>query len=376
MMRPLEGLLVLDFSSLLPGPMATLMLAEAGAEVIKVEPLSGDSMRAYAPKWGTDSAIFAMLNAGKKSLRVDLKDKVGRQQLQELAARADIVVEQFRPGIMARLGLGYEELASVNPRLIYCSITGYGQTGHRQAAAGHDLNYAGETGLLALSMGDVSSAVLPPTPIGDIGGGSYPAMINILLALEQRRHTGRGSHLDIAMSENLFPFAYWALASGFAAGDWPGNGTHLVTGSSARYRVYATRDRQGMVVAALEPKFWTTFCDVIGLDAAFREDSINPAAAIEEIARIVGSEDAAIWKERLAGNDCCCSIMVDLKSATEDTHFAARGVFARRLINERGDSMPALPMPIDPAFRGSASTTVVAPALGQDNSLLTTGAAE
>jgi alpha-methylacyl-CoA racemase len=373
-MRPLEGLLVLDFSSLLPGPMATLMLAEAGAEVIKVEPLSGESMRSYAPKWGTESAIFATLNAGKKSISVDLKDKVGRQQLQALAARADVVVEQFRPGVMTRLGLGYEELASVNPRLIYCSITGYGQTGPRQAAAGHDLNYAGETGLLALSMGEVSSAVLPPTPIGDIGGGSYPAMINILLALEQRRNTGRGSHLDIAMSENLFPFAYWALASGFAAGDWPGNGTHLVTGSSPRYRIYATRDRQGLVVAALEPKFWTMFCDIIGLDTAFREDSIDPAVAMHEIARIIGSENAVIWQQRLAGNDCCCSMIVDLKTATDDPHFAARGVFAHRVINERGDNMPALPMPIDAAFRKPFTTVAAAPALGQDNSLLTTGA--
>jgi alpha-methylacyl-CoA racemase len=373
-MRPLEGLLVLDFSSLLPGPMATLMLAEAGAEVIKVEPLSGESMRSYAPKWGTESAIFATLNAGKKSISVDLKDKVGRQQLQALAARADVVVEQFRPGVMTRLGLGYEELASVNPRLIYCSITGYGQTGPRQAAAGHDLNYAGETGLLALSMGEVSSAVLPPTPIGDIGGGSYPAMINILLALEQRRNTGRGSHLDIAMSENLFPFAYWALASGFAAGDWPGNGTHLVTGSSPRYRIYATRDRQGLVVAALEPKFWTMFCDIIGLDTAFREDSMDPAVAMHEIARIIGSENAVIWQQRLAGNDCCCSMIVDLKTATDDPHFAARGVFAHRVINERGDNMPALPMPIDAAFRKPFTTVAAAPALGQDNSLLTTGA--
>jgi alpha-methylacyl-CoA racemase len=375
-MRPLEGLLVLDFSSLLPGPMATLMLAEAGAEVIKVEPLSGDGMRAYAPKWGTGSAIFAMLNAGKKSICVDLKDKAGQQKLQALAARADIVVEQFRPGVMTRLGLGYEELASVNPKLIYCSITGYGQTGPRQAAAGHDLNYAGETGLLALSMGDVSSAVLPPTPIGDIGGGSYPAMINILLALEQRRRTARGSHLDIAMSENLFPFAYWALASGFAAGDWPGNGTHLVTGSSPRYRIYATRDRQGMVVAALEPKFWTMFCDLVGLDAALRDDSTDPAATMQEIKRIVGSEDAVIWKERLVGNNCCCSIIVDLKSATDDPHFAARGVFAHRVINERGDNIPALPMPIDAAFRKPATTVAASPTLGQDNSLLTTVVAD
>jgi alpha-methylacyl-CoA racemase len=366
-MPPLDGILVLDFSTLLPGPMATLMLAEAGATVVKIEPPSGEAMRAYLPKWGEDSAVFALLNRGKESLAVDLKDPAMRSRVLEMARRADVVVEQFRPGVMERLGLGYADLSAVNPKLIYCSITGYGQTGPRAAEAGHDLNYIGDAGFLALSMGDVDDAVLPPTPVADIGGGSYPAVINILLALEERRRTGRGRHIDIAMSENLFPFAYWALANGLANGRWPENGAHLVTGASSRYRVYATRDRIGLIVAALEPKFWTTFCDVIGLPDRLRDDSLDPSATMREVARIIGSHDAAAWSERLAGKDCCCSLMKDMADAVRDPHFVERGVFSTRLRNDRGEEIPALPVAIDRGFRAGPGGTLHAPSLGSAN---------
>ena len=153
-MRPLEGMLVLDFSTLLPGPMATLLLAEAGAEVVKVEkPGRGDEMRSYEPKWGQSSVNFAMLNRGKKSISVDLKDKAQLAKLKPMVERADVIVEQFRPGTMARLGLDYESVAIVNPRVVYCSITGYGQEGPKRDVAAHDLNYIADSGLLALSMG-------------------------------------------------------------------------------------------------------------------------------------------------------------------------------------------------------------------------------
>ena len=168
-MRPLEGITILDFSTLLPGPMATLILAEAGAQVIKIErPGRGDEMRSYQPKWGADSVNFALLNRGKKSVTLDLKDAVERAKLDPLLERADIVVEQFRPGVMARLGLDYETLARRNPRLIYCALTGYGQTGPKRDASGHDLNYIGDTGLLALSMGDPRRPVIPPALIAEL----------------------------------------------------------------------------------------------------------------------------------------------------------------------------------------------------------------
>ena len=349
--------------------MATLLLAEAGARVVKIEPPAGEAMRSYPPLWGADSAIFAMLNRGKESLALDLKTPHDLERVRDLVKRADVLVEQFRPGVMARLGLGYAELSALNPRLIYCSITGYGQTGPRSHEAGHDLNFIADTGVLALSMGDATAPVQPAAPIGDIAGGSYPAVINVLLALEERRHTGRGRHIDIAMSENLFAMTYWALATGFATDAWPGNGTDLVTGASPRYRVYPTRDRKGLVVAALEPKFWSVFCDLLRLDASFRDDSIDPARTMAEIARIVGDEDSEFWEKRFAGADCCCSFVSELSHAVRDPHFTARGVFAHSLANEHGDTMPALPVPIDAGFRQAADVVGKAPALGSTKSV-------
>ncbi|HFC05428.1 MAG TPA: CoA transferase, partial [Rhizobiales bacterium] len=182
-MQPLDNIKVLDFSTLLPGPLAGLVLAEAGAQVIKVErPGFGEEMRHYPPKWGDQSANFALLNRGKKSLTVDLKDKLQIEQLKPLICEADILLEQFRPGVMARLGLDYETVKGWNPGLIYCSITGYGQSGPKAQLAGHDLNYIGDTGLLDLSMGPADKPTIPPALIADIGGGTYPALVNILLA--------------------------------------------------------------------------------------------------------------------------------------------------------------------------------------------------
>lgn len=350
-MRPLEGCFVLDFSTLLPGPLATLLLAEAGAEVVKVERPGGDEMRAWEPKWGNQSLNFALLNRGKKSVVIDLKDTQQREQLKPLLARADVLVEQFRPGVMTRLGLDYASVSAINPRIIYCSITGYGQTGTRRDVAAHDVNYIAESGLLSLSMGALSHPVLPPALIADIAGGSYPAVMNILLALREREQTGRGRHLDVSMSDNLFTLTYWALGRGFATGDWPGNGTDLVTGGSPRYQLYATRDGRILAVGAIEQRFWDTFCDVAGLEPALRDDARNPAATIARLRGIVAADDAATWASRIAGRDCCCSIVATIEEASRDAHFTARGLFHHALRGDEGQSIPAMHVPIDRAFR-------------------------
>lgn len=366
-MRPLDGCLVLDFSTLLPGPLATLLLAEAGAEVVKVERPGGDEMRSYEPTWGQDSVNFALLNRGKKSIAVDLKEAAGRQSIALLLARADVVVEQFRPGVMARFGFDYESVARRNRKVIYCSITGYGQAGPKSSVAAHDLNYIADTGLLALSMGPPAHAVLPPTLVADIAGGAYPAVVNILLALREREVTGRGRHLDIAMTDNLFPLMYWAFGSGLGAGRWPGNGTDLVTGGSPRYRLYDTRDEKVVAVAALEQKFWDTFCEVIGLEAQFRNDLADSAEVIGRISAIIAGEAAATWARRFAGHDCCCSIVVDIKQALNDPHFLARGLFHHVLVGDDGRRLPALPVPVDEGFRTPRGTALGAPRLGADN---------
>ena len=210
-MQPLNGLFVLDFTTLLPGPLATLMLAEAGAEVLKIEQPGGENARRFPPFVGNESAAFAMLNRGKTSMTLDLKSDADRGRLMPLIKRADIVVEQFRPGVMDRLGLGYDELTKINSKLIYCSISGYGQSGSRVQEAGHDINYIGNTGLLDLQPGPVDRPVVPPMLAADIAGGSFPAVINILLALQARDKSGQGCHIDIAMTDAMFTFTWAAI---------------------------------------------------------------------------------------------------------------------------------------------------------------------
>src|SRR5476651_1641921 len=225
-MQPLAGLLVLDFTTLLPGPLASLMLAEAGAEVIKIERPGGEDMRRFSPIINGESAPFALLNRGKTSLALDLKTEADRAKLIPLIKRADILIEQFRPGVMARLGLGYDDARALNPRLIYCSISGYGQSGPRVDEAGHDINYIGNTGLLDLQPGPLAWPVVPPMLAADIAGGSFPAVINILLALRARQQSGQGCRLDIAMTDAMFTFGWAALALGAATGKFPKPGEH------------------------------------------------------------------------------------------------------------------------------------------------------
>jgi crotonobetainyl-CoA:carnitine CoA-transferase CaiB-like acyl-CoA transferase len=367
-MRPLDGIRVLDFSTLLPGPMASLLLAEAGAEVLKIErPGRGEEMRSYEPRWGAESVNFALLNRGKKSIAADLKDPATRDRVLALAKSADIVLEQFRPGVMDRLGFGYEAMRAQNPRIIYCAITGYGQSGPRRDRAGHDLNYIGDTGLLALSSGPPGARVVPPALVADIAGGAYPAVMNILLALRRRDATGEGAYLDIAMTDSLLTFEYWAIGAGLATGQWPGNATDLTTGGTPRYHLYETRDGRIVAAAPIEQRFWELFVAAIGLEPAFADDARDPAATTARIAEIMRSRDAAEWAAIFDGADCCCSIVQDVRTAMADAHFRARGLFAHVVINEAGARMPALPVPISGAFRAAPSEAKSAPALGAHN---------
>jgi alpha-methylacyl-CoA racemase len=365
---PLSGILVLDFSTLLPGPMATLMLVEAGAEVYKIErPGTGEDMRSYAPAWGRDSANFAMLNRGKKSLALDLKDKADIALLRPLLVRCDVLVEQFRPGVMDRLGLGYADVKALNPSAVYCSISGYGHSGPKREVAGHDVNYMGDSGLLALNLGFPAHPVLPPALIADIAGGTYPAVLNILLALRDRDRTGLGTHLDIAMADGVFPFTYWAMAQGQATGHWPGNGDGLVTGSTPRYRLYPTKDGRFVAAGAIEQKFWLAFTAAIKLDAALVDDARDASATTARVAAIIAGRNADEWRPLLARADCCCSIVASLQEAMDDAHFKARGLFSERLRNEVGDEMVALPVPIAPQFRPGLGAVSGAPPLGAHN---------
>lgn len=345
-LSPLRGLKVLDFSTLLPGPFATLMLAEAGADVVKIErPGKGDEMRGYEPRLGPDSAIFALLNRGKASVALDLKSPDGLAEAKELARGADILVEQFRPGVMARLGLSYEVLSAENPRLIYCSITGYGQHGPKAHVAAHDLNYGADAGLLSLVSDKDGTPALLPIPLADIGGGAYPAIINILMAVIERGQTGRGRHLDISMTDNLFPFLYWALAGG-AVGHWPSPNGELITGGTPRYAIYRTADGRYLAAAPLEDQFWRTFCAVLGLPES---------ASKADVATAVAGRTSRDLMEAFAGKDACVSLVASVREAVADPHVAARDLFRRRIAGRNG-MVAALPLPLVEAYRDPEET--------------------
>jgi alpha-methylacyl-CoA racemase len=364
MSPPLAGLRVLDFTTLLPGPLATLLLAEAGAEVTKIErPPVGDEMRSYLPRWGQDSVNFALLNRGKRSLALDLKDPAQRAHLDPLLEQTDVLVEQFRPGVMDRLGLGWEALSARHPRLIYCSITGYGQDGPKRDTAGHDLNYIGDTGLLAVSSGDPAHPTVPPALVADIAAGAYPAFMNILLALLARGASGQGSRLDVAMTDHLFPFLYWAIGAGHATGRFPGNADALTTGGTPRYRLYPAADGRLIAVAAIEQRFWERFCALIGLEPAFCDDAADPSATIARIGELLRARPAAEWRATFAGQDCCCSVVATVSEALADPHFLARGLFAGGVTNADGARLPALPVPVLPPFRRT-DPDLPSPALG------------
>ncbi len=367
MPQPLDDILVLDFSTLLPGPMATLMLAEAGAEVIKLErPDTGEDMRLTEPKLDGRSLGYAVLNRGKKSIALDLKAAGAVASLRALIEKADIVVEQFRPGVMDRLGLGYDAMKALNPDIIYCSITGYGQTGPKSKAAGHDMNYVGDAGILSLSSGPVDQPANPFALVADIGGGTYPAVMNILLALRQRDKTGQGAHLDIAMAEGAFAFAYWAHAKGVIAKEPIENGADRLSGGSARYRMYPAADGRQVIVGAIEQKFWIAFCNVINLPESLRDDTANQPATMAEVARLLAAKPASHWEPLLTAADCCCSISKTPLEAAQDPHFAERGVFDWN-IEISGQQVPALPLPIAPIFRADPTKPVAAPDLGAQN---------
>jgi alpha-methylacyl-CoA racemase len=350
---PLDGVSVLDFSTLLPGPLASLMLAEAGAAVTKIERPEGEDLRRFEPAFGNSSAPFLMLNGGKSVLGLDLKIAAHRDHAMALAAKADVLIEQFRPGVMERLGLGFPALSALNPRLIYCSITGFGQEGPRAQEAGHDLTYQALSGGLAQSLQRHQPPPLPPALIADMAGGAYPAVLNILLALRQRDRTGMGCHLDIAMTGNMAPFAWLGAATAAATGHAPGGGETLLTGGSPRYRIYASSDGWFVAVGAIEDKFWRVFCDAIDLPEALRAQEAPPTSVVDAVSAIIAGQDAAHWRQRLEPLDCCCCVVRTLAEATGD----AQTIFRHHpacVADDSGVSIPMQALPIVPSFRHGA----------------------
>jgi crotonobetainyl-CoA:carnitine CoA-transferase CaiB-like acyl-CoA transferase len=333
---PLAGLRVLDLTRLLPGPMATLHLADQGAQVIKIEDTGlGDYARTFGPgasqanAEGKDSLFFRMLNRNKKSLRLDLKKPAGVQVFLRLAAEADVIFESFRPGVVDRLGIGYEAVQKINPRIVYCSITGYGQTGPWANYAGHDLNYTAMTGLLAQNGLPEGVPVIPDFQIGDLLGGSLTSLVGVLIAVIGAKATGQGCHVDVAMADAILAHSILPLAATQTAEGLAPNGEGDLTGASPGYRVYATSDNRYLAICAIEPKFWQTLCIAVGLPALAKLDITNAAemkSAREAMAAVIKTQPLTYWEKTLVPLDCCVTPVLQMHEALKHPQFVARQI--------------------------------------------------
>jgi alpha-methylacyl-CoA racemase len=354
--RPLAGLRVIDLSRLLPGPYASLVLAEMGADVIKVESTDGGDYLRWMPPLagagdGRSSWAFGGLNAGKRSICVDLKHPEGRDIVAELAQTADVLLESFRPGVMERLGLGAERLCSDNPRLVYCAISGYGQDGAFAETPGHDLNYLALSGALGLAGPPDAPPPVLPVQVADISGSLW-AIIGILGAIEGRHRTGRGARLDISMTEAVSAYltaAFAPLLNG-AARPAP-RGRDVLTGGQVCYRTYACKDGGYFALAALEPKFWSTFCQRVGHpDWVARQFDPNLGPAVAELFATRTRDE---WEALLSGTDACAEPVLDFDAWRAHPLTHERGVIgatsdgALRIRSPMGarDAAPLAPAP-------------------------------
>lgn len=347
----LEGLKVLDFSTLLPGPMATLLLAEAGATVVKIEPPGGDPMQHHETPAFEAGLVYQLLNRGKHTVQVDLKSADGLASVENLVRSADVLVEGFRPGVMTKLGLGFEAVRRLNPDIIYCSLTGFGQSGPRSHEPGHDANYLAVTGLLPANV----SYPAPAPPLFTSGvGASYAAVTNILIALHGRSMDLTPDHLDIAMVDAVYPFGFEQFA---AATSTVEGGSMPAENIDPRYSLYRSEDDVVIVVAADEEHYWSLFCGLIDLPHALRDDSVDPAATIDGIASRIASRSADEWRTVFAESPCCVTVSATVDDAMADPHLLRRGLFDRS-ITWGGRCVPALPVPLVPTARVSPSVAV------------------
>jgi alpha-methylacyl-CoA racemase len=261
---PLQGIRILDLTRLLPGPLGTMLMADIGAEVIKIEdPQAPDYVRVFPPFVGGESVNYLAYNRSKRSMFLDYKSEEGRKIFFELVKTADVVVEQFRPNFLDKLGIGYEAAKAINPQIIYVSVTGYGQTGPYAHLAGHDLNYISYAGVLGLTGDSETAPIVPGVQLADIAGGSYMSVIATLSALHSRTQTGFGQHVDVAMTDAVMPLLSVSYAIYSANNQAPSRGTLPLSGGMPNYGVYETQDKKYIALGTLEPKFWGKFCDLV-----------------------------------------------------------------------------------------------------------------
>jgi crotonobetainyl-CoA:carnitine CoA-transferase CaiB-like acyl-CoA transferase len=327
---PLAGLVVLDFTQLLPGPLCTRLLADLGARVVKVEPPWGERLAAATPRLpdGTGAA-YAALNHGKEVVRLDLRTTEGKAAALGLAAAADALIEGFRPGVMDRLGLGFAAVSAVRPEIVYCSLTGYGQTGPYAQRAGHDVNYLALAGLLGLGGPADGPPLLPAMQVADVGGGSLMSAFSIVAALLGReRGTDREAvHLDVSMVDGAAAWMPHIVGPAFAGGPAPARGQGTLNGGAPCYGIYETADGRYMALGALEPKFWAGFCEAAGRpDLIERQHERPPDRLAAELRALFLGRTQAAWNETFADAECCCTPVLDWDEVWADPHVQARGL--------------------------------------------------
>ncbi|MBI5501341.1 MAG: CoA transferase [Deltaproteobacteria bacterium] len=304
---PLSALRVLETATLLPGPWASRILAELGADVVKIEPPGGDPARHYPPHRGGVGHLHLLLNAGKKSVVLDLKLPADRDAFLGLVRGADVLIESWRPGVAERLGLDYPALSAVNPRLVACSITGWGHEGPRRLLPGHDVNYEAWAGHLALTGDPRTGPAIPSVQLADLAGGTFPAVIAILAALRERDVTGRGRRLDVSMAVGAVSLGVMSLGLVDAGIPSPGPGDGPLTGRFPNYRIYPTEDGR-LAVGCLEPKFWAALCEALGLPDLAGDAFAMGERRDEVVLRVEAkfAEATAVeWEERLRGVETC-----------------------------------------------------------------------
>ena len=329
-MGALDDVRVLDLTRLLPGGFCSLLLADLGAEVLKVEDTGmGDYLR-WAPPYhegaedSAKSAVFLALNRGKRSIRIDLKEERGREVLLRLVEQHDVVLESFRPGVLDRLGVGYERMREANSGLVYCAITGFGQDGPYRDRAGHDLNYLGLVGMLGLTGEADGPPIQPAGQIADIGGGALMAAVGVLAALHERARSGEGQFVDVSMTDGALSWLAMVAAKYLADGERPRRGELELAGGYVCYRPYACRDGW-VTLGALEPKFWQAWCrGVERPDLIERQFEAPGSGAHAEIERIFLSRTREAWALFASEHECCLEPVLELDEALQSDLVRAR----------------------------------------------------
>jgi alpha-methylacyl-CoA racemase len=322
---PLAGVRVLDLTRLLPGPVATLHLADLGADVIKIEdPEVGDYARTLGTGQGQDSAYFRMINRNKQGLVLDLKRPEGVEVFLRLAREADVIVESFRPGVVDKLGIGYATVAAINPRIAYCSISGYGQTGPYKDLAGHDINYLGYAGVLDQIGTEGSAPAIPNFQIADLLGGALTGVMGVLAAVIDAQRSGQGRHIDVSMTDSVLAHSYFAMLRLNDAGHSAPRGTDLLSGGLPCYATYRCADGKYMAVGALEGKFWKSCCEVLGQPQWVKRQW--DATLRAELAELFASRRRDEWAARFAAVDCCVTPVLTPEEALVNEQIKARGM--------------------------------------------------